>query len=95
MTGLGKQGWEDCGFLQLSQLEFIYKAVRTEALRKKPQNCKSWHKKQKISLASVLHCPSPALGRVGIKHSTLLLGVLVIWGSQTQLGPTLCDILEL
>lgn len=36
VTGLGEQGWEDCGFLQLSQLEVIYKAIRTEVLQKKP-----------------------------------------------------------
>lgn len=30
-----------------------------------------------LPLASFLHCPNPAHGRADIKHSTLLLGVLV------------------
>lgn len=48
-----------------------------------------------LPLASFLHCPNPAHGRADIKHSTLLLGVLVTVPDLglTQLGPTPCDIL--
>ena len=70
---LGERGWEDCVFLQLSRLEVICKAARTEALRKKPQSCKSWHQKGEKDLSfglfSVLSHSSAWQSRCKTRHA--------------------------
>lgn len=45
------------------------KARKVQELAQKGENI--------LPLASFLHCPTPAFGRADIKHSKLLLGVLV------------------